>query len=86
MLEVLGLVVTGGIAGWAAGQLMRGAGYGAVFNIVLGIIGGIIGGKLFALLGVATDGGWPLDLAMAVIGALVLLGLVNLVRRPRRDD
>lgn len=81
MLELLGLLITGGLAGWIAGRLMRGAGFGVVINVVVGVIGGIIGGKLFDLLGLA-GGGWLTDLAMAVIGAVVLLGLVNLLRRP----
>lgn len=83
-MEVLALIVTGGIAGWIAAVLVRGAGYGLVINIVVGVIGGILGGKLFALLGLAGDGGWLLRLAMAVVGALVLLGLVNLVTLARR--
>lgn len=60
---------------------MRGAGFGVVINVVVGVIGGIIGGKLFKLLGIAGDG-WLTGLAMAVVGAVVLLGLVNLFRRP----
>jgi len=81
VLELLGLLITGGLAGWIAGRLMRGAGFGVVINVVVGVIGGIIGGKLLDLLGLA-GGGWLTDLAMAVIGAVVLLGLVNLLRRP----
>lgn len=80
MLEVLGLLITGGLAGWIAGHLMPGAGFGVVINVVVGIVGGVIGGKLFDLLGVAGDG-WLAELAMAVVGAVVLLGLVNLFRR-----
>lgn len=80
MLEVLSLLVTGGLAGWVAGTLMRGSGFGVVVNIVLGIIGGVVGAKLFALVGVPVEG-WPMELAMAVVGALALLALVGLVRR-----
>lgn len=80
MLEILGLLVTGGLAGWVAGTLMRGSGYGLVVNIVLGIIGGILGGKLFALFGIPVQG-WLMELGMAVVGALALLAMVGLVRR-----
>jgi len=80
VLEVFSLLITGGLAGWIAGHLMRGAGFGVVINVVIGVIGGIIGGKLFDLFGIA-GGGWLTDLAMAVLGAVVLLGLVNLLRR-----
>lgn len=85
MLEVIGLLVTGGLAGWIAGRLMRGAGFGAVINVVVGVIGGIIGGKLFDLFGVERDG-WLVEIAMAVVGAVVLLGLVNLARRSPRGE
>jgi uncharacterized membrane protein YeaQ/YmgE (transglycosylase-associated protein family) len=79
-VEVLALVITGGLAGWIAGILMRGAGYGLVINVVLGIVGGLIGGKLFALAGVRPDG-WLIEVAMAVVGAVLLLSLVTLLRR-----
>lgn len=84
MLELLALLITGAIAGWVAGVLMRGAGFGLVVNIIVGIIGSVIGGNLFALLGFA-DEGWLVELAMAVVGAVVLLALVNLLRRAGRD-
>lgn len=80
MLELLALLITGAIAGWVAGILMRGAGFGLVVNVIVGIIGSVIGGKLFALLGFP-DEGWLVGLAMAVVGAVVLLALVNLLRR-----
>ena len=79
-MEVVGLIVTGGLAGWIAGTLLRGAGYGLVVNIVIGVVGGIVGGKLSALLGVGHEG-WLINLATAVIGALLLLSLLNLARR-----
>ncbi len=80
-MEILTLIVTGAIAGWIAGVLIRGAGYGLVINIVVGVIGGVIGGKLRDLLGLGVDGGWLIKLAMAVVGAVLLLALVNLARR-----
>lgn len=83
-MEVIGLIVIGGLAGWIAGTLVRGAGYGLVLNIVVGVIGGIIGGRLSALLGIADDGGWRVRLALAVVGAVLLLALVNLARPSRR--
>ena len=81
MLEVIAIIVTGGLAGWIAAKLVRGSGYGLVVNVVVGIIGGVIGGKLFALLQIPS-GGWLVELGMAVLGAVLLLGFVNLVRRP----
>jgi uncharacterized membrane protein YeaQ/YmgE (transglycosylase-associated protein family) len=79
-VEVVGLIVTGALAGWIAATLLRGSGYGLVVNIVIGVVGGIVGGKLSALLGVAPEG-WLVNLATAVVGAMLLLTLLNLARR-----
>ena len=84
MLEAIAIIVTGGLAGWIAARLVRGAGYGLVVNVIVGIIGGVIGAKLFALLEIPV-GSWFVELAMAVLGAVLLLGLVNLLR-PRPND
>jgi uncharacterized membrane protein YeaQ/YmgE (transglycosylase-associated protein family) len=83
VLEVIAIIVTGGLAGWIAAKLVRGSGYGLVVNVIVGIIGGVIGGKLFALLEIPV-GSWIVQLAMAVLGAVLLLGLVNLLR-PRTE-
>jgi uncharacterized membrane protein YeaQ/YmgE (transglycosylase-associated protein family) len=79
-LDLIALIVTGGLAGWIAGQLLRGEGYGFVINVVVGVIGGMVGGKLLALLRVTPDG-WLIELAVAVAGAVLLLAVINLVRR-----
>ena len=63
---------------------MRGAGYGVVINIVVGVIGGILGGALLESARHRPADGWLLELAMAVVGAVLLLALVDLVRRARR--
>jgi uncharacterized membrane protein YeaQ/YmgE (transglycosylase-associated protein family) len=83
-MEVLGLLITGALAGWVAGKLTRGAGFGLVINIVVGITRGIIGGGLAGLLGIDNEG-WLASFAMAVVGAVVLLVLGNLLRsRPEQ--
>jgi uncharacterized membrane protein YeaQ/YmgE (transglycosylase-associated protein family) len=79
MLEAVAIIVTGGLAGWIAARLVSGAGYGLVVNVIVGIIGGVIGGKLFAVLEIPV-GSWFVELGMAVLGAILLLGLVNLLR------
>lgn len=79
-MELLGILLTGALAGWTAGHLMRGRGYGAVVNVVLGIIGGVIGGKVAGAFGIAVDG-WLMKLAMAVLGAVLLLSVVEIARR-----
>lgn len=71
-------IVVGLVAGWAAGQLMKGTGFGALWDIVLGIAGAIIGGYLFGMLGVTTGGGLVASIIVAIIGACVLIGLSRL--------
>jgi len=80
VLEVVAIIVTGGLAGWIGARLIRGAGYGLVINVIVGIISGVLGGKLFAALQIPV-GNWFVELGMAVLGAVLLLGLVNLLRR-----
>jgi uncharacterized membrane protein YeaQ/YmgE (transglycosylase-associated protein family) len=75
-----GLILIGALAGWLAGLLVRGKGHGIVLNIVVGIVGAIIGSQIYRFLGLATDSTIG-DLFMAVVGAAVLLGLLQLIRR-----
>ena len=79
MGDVILLLVTGAIAGWAAGRIMRGRGFGVVVNVLLGIAGGLLGGKLAALAGSAGEG-WIADLVTAMLGAILLLAVLDLIR------
>jgi uncharacterized membrane protein YeaQ/YmgE (transglycosylase-associated protein family) len=74
-------LIIGAIAGWIAGKLMRGGGFGIVGNIVVGIIGAVIGGFVFQFLGVAVGHGFIGSLVTAVVGAAILLFLVGLFKR-----
>ena len=83
MLEpqsILAWIVIGAIAGWLAGLLVKGYGFGLIGNIVVGILGAGIAGLLAPRLGIYTEsfGG---NIIAALLGALVLLLLVGLVRR-----
>ncbi len=84
-MSLTGLIiylVVGGIAGWLASIVMRTNGQqGILLNIIVGIIGGIIGGWLLPTLGLSLGGGWVGFLLTALIGAIVLLAIVNLFRR-----
>jgi len=71
-------VVIGAIAGWAAGQFMKGNGFGLLGDIVVGIIGAFIGGYLFRSIGADLGGGLIGSLIVAFIGAVVLLFVVRL--------
>ena len=61
LMNLLYFILLGALAGWLAGQIMKGSGYGAIVNIILGIVGGLVGGWLFGQLGVSAGGGlsWP---------------------------
>lgn len=73
-------LVIGALAGWIAGKLMRGGGFGLFGNIAVGIVGALIGGSMFRLLGIAATGVVG-SLVTAVVGACVLLFLVGLIKR-----
>jgi len=82
-LEGTGLIMTliiGGIAGWLAGNILKGGGFGLLVNILLGIVGAFIGNYGFSLLGIAA-GGWIGQLVAATIGALILLFVVGLFKK-----
>ena len=64
--------MVGLIAGWLAGQVMKGGGYGVVVDIVLGILGGIVGGWVFGVLGFHA-GGAIAQIIVAFVGAVVLV-------------
>jgi uncharacterized membrane protein YeaQ/YmgE (transglycosylase-associated protein family) len=76
-----GWIIVGGIAGWLAGKLIKGGGFGLLVNILLGIVGSVIGGWVFGLLGITVVGGFIGSLASATVGAIVLLGIVGLLKK-----
>lgn len=80
MESILVFLIIGAIAGWLAGLIMRGGGFGLLGNIVVGIIGAFIGGYLLPMVGVHLAGILG-SIVTAVIGAVVLLFIVGLVKR-----
>ena len=74
-------IVVGLIAGWLAGQVMKGGGYGILVDIVLGILGGLLGGWLFGLLGIHLGGGMLGSIIVAFVGAVILVGITRLLKR-----
>ncbi|HEX3410046.1 MAG TPA: GlsB/YeaQ/YmgE family stress response membrane protein [Candidatus Binataceae bacterium] len=76
------ILIAGLIAGWLTGKLMHGRGFGFVADIVLGLIGAVIGNWIFGQLGVAASGGIGF-IAMAVVGAIILVGAIHLIRGDR---
>jgi uncharacterized membrane protein YeaQ/YmgE (transglycosylase-associated protein family) len=77
----LAWILVGLIAGWLAGQLMKGGGYGILVDILLGIVGGCVGGWLFGLLGIWPGGGMIGSVIVAFVGAVILIGITRLLKR-----
>jgi uncharacterized membrane protein YeaQ/YmgE (transglycosylase-associated protein family) len=82
-MELLWFVVIGAIAGWLAGQFMKGNGFGLVGDIIVGVIGAFIGGYLFRAVGVELGGGVVGTLIVAFVGAVLLLFVVRLFKGRR---
>ena len=83
-MDMQALIVTlviGAIAGWLAGLIVRGAGFGLIGNIVIGIIGALVAGWLLPQLGVNLGSGTVRDIINATIGAVIVLVILSLVRR-----
>jgi len=74
-------IIVGLIAGWAAGKIMRGAGYGLVIDIVLGMVGAVVGGWIFNALDIYPGGGILGSIVVAIIGAMLLIWLSRLVKK-----
>jgi uncharacterized membrane protein YeaQ/YmgE (transglycosylase-associated protein family) len=72
-------IIIGIIAGWLAGKIMRGRGFGLLGDLVVGIIGSLIGGFVFGLLGLASYGLIG-SIVVATVGAMLLLYLIRLIR------
>jgi len=75
--SLLGWIFIGLLAGWLAGKLSRGAGFGCVANVILGLIGSVLGGWIFSRLGI-WGGGFIYSLAAATVGAVVLVAVARL--------
>jgi uncharacterized membrane protein YeaQ/YmgE (transglycosylase-associated protein family) len=80
-MNFLEWIVVGLIAGWLAGQVMKGGGYGILIDIILGILGGLLGGWLFGMMGIWPAGGIIGSLIVAFIGAVILVGITRLIKR-----
>jgi uncharacterized membrane protein YeaQ/YmgE (transglycosylase-associated protein family) len=78
LVSILVFLVIGAVAGWIAGQLMKGGGFGLVGNVIIGVIGSFVGGFLF---GRYISGGLIGSIVTATLGAIVLLVLVKLFKK-----
>jgi len=84
VMTIEGLIiwlVIGAIAGWLAGQIMEGYGFGLIGNIVVGIIGALIAGWLLPRIGFVLIGGIGAEIINAVIGAVILLAVIGFFKK-----
>lgn len=82
-MDLLYILVIGAVAGWLAGLIWKGGGFGLLWNIILGIVGSFVGGWLLGKLGVNVSiGSHTVSLIItSVIGAIVVLFIASLVKR-----
>jgi len=80
-MNLLWFLVVGLVAGWLAGLLVKGGGYGLVGDLVVGVIGALLGGYLFGSLGASVGGGLLGSIVVATIGAVILLFVLRLIKR-----
>jgi len=80
-MQFVWFILIGIAAGWLAGLIMKGGGYGLLGDLIVGIIGALLGGWLFGVLGVSAGGGLIGSLITAVVGAIVLILLLRLIKR-----
>jgi uncharacterized membrane protein YeaQ/YmgE (transglycosylase-associated protein family) len=74
-------ILVGLIAGWLAGKVMKGGGFGPLMDIIIGMVGAIIGGWVFGLLGIYSNGGLIGSILVAFVGAVILIWLVRMIKR-----
>lgn len=78
LMSILVFLAIGALAGWLAGQIFRGGGFGLLWNIIIGIVGGVIGGWLF---GGFFGEGWFGGIITAVLGAIILLWIASMIKK-----
>ncbi len=80
-MSFLWFLLVGLIAGWLAGMLVKGGGFGIIGDMIVGVLGALIGGFLFSKLGVSSGGGLVGSIIVATIGAIILIFILRLIRR-----
>ena len=79
--SILVIIIIGAIAGWLAGLIVKGFGFGLLGNIVVGIVGAFVAGLIFPVIGLGFGGGIVGGIIHATLGAVILLFLIRLVKR-----
>ena len=73
-------ILLGALAGWAAGKIMKGSGFGFLTNVILGIVGSVVGGFLFGLLNISANGTIG-GIVTAIVGAVIVLYVAKLIKK-----
>lgn len=81
MMSLLWFLIVGLVAGWLAGVLVKGGGFGLIGDLVVGVLGAFLGGWLFGAFGASLGGGLIGSILVATLGAIVLLVIVRLIKR-----
>ncbi|GAD88525.1 MULTISPECIES: GlsB/YeaQ/YmgE family stress response membrane protein [Vibrio] len=79
-MNIILFLLIGAVAGWLAGNFMKGGGFGVVGNIVVGVLGAVVGGTVFNAIGLAA-GGIIGSLVVSTVGAILLLYIVGFIKR-----
>lgn len=82
--SLIGWIIIGLLAGWLAGKITRGAGFGCIGNVLIGLVGAFLGGIIFNYLGVTYLGWWG-SLAAATVGAVLLVALARMLSSSPRQ-
>ncbi|MEH2510308.1 putative membrane protein YeaQ/YmgE (transglycosylase-associated protein family) [Nitrobacteraceae bacterium AZCC 1564] len=80
-MGIIAWLIVGAIAGWLAGVIVKGAGFGLLGNIVIGIIGAVVAGWLLPQLGIRLGTGWLGEIFDAAVGGVIVLVILSLIRR-----
>jgi uncharacterized membrane protein YeaQ/YmgE (transglycosylase-associated protein family) len=80
--SLLVILLVGLVAGWLAGQIVRGGGFGLIGDIIVGVLGAFIGNWILPRLGIHVGVGTAAEIVDATIGAIVLLLILRLMRGP----
>ena len=79
-MDILIFLAIGAVAGWLAGTLLKGGGFGLVADIIIGVLGAVVGGLLFGLLGLSANGLIG-SIVTATVGAIVLLFIIHAIKK-----
>ena len=75
------LLAIGAVAGWLAGIIMKGSGFGLIGDIIIGIVGAVVGGYIFSTFGISAGGGILGAIITGTVGAVLLLFIIGLIKR-----